>query len=588
MIGILKRFAGFVRPHRRYLIAAIVCMVLMDLVAYAIPIAIGYATDHVFPDIQAGGSLNQLFIVVGLLVIAGVVRGGLAHGMIRNYWGVAERVVRDLRSTLYEKLQHLDLSFYDRARTGDLMSRATYDIQLIRNFFSFGIEHRIRIIAITVTVFGFMLVQEWRLALAVYAIVPPLFFVILKYSGWMRRAVTERQKQMGRLNSRLQENITGIRVVKSFSMEENEIEKFDAENERMFNKDLSVSILQVHLNPILLMTDGVGSLVILLYGGYGVINGTMTIGVLLAFVAYLGVMRFPIMILAFNTSLMNLARGAGDRIQEILQSPDQKRHDTGTLEQPIKGRVTFDSVTFGYDEKAPVLCDLSFTIEAGERVALFGLTGAGKSTLISLIPRFYLPTHGRICIDGYNLSEWDLRHLRSEVGTVLQETFLFSATIRENIAFGKPSATMDEIRDAARHAQVHDFIETLPQGYETIVGEYGVGLSGGQKQRVAIARTLLQDPSLLILDDCTSSLDAVTERRIQDQLRELMRDRTTIIVAQRMSTLALADRIIVLQEGRVRDMDSHERLIERNPLYRSTYEAQTAFPGNPPINESNT
>ncbi|MFW5783921.1 MAG: ABC transporter ATP-binding protein, partial [Spirochaetota bacterium] len=386
-------------------------MVLMDLVAYAIPIAIGYATDHVFPDIQAGGSLNQLFIVVGLLVIAGVVRGGLAHGMIRNYWGVAERVVRDLRSTLYEKLQHLDLSFYDRARTGDLMSRATYDIQLIRNFFSFGIEHRIRIIAITVTVFGFMLVQEWRLALAVYAIVPPLFFVILKYSGWMRRAVTERQKQMGRLNSRLQENITGIRVVKSFSMEENEIEKFDAENERMFNKDLGVSILQVHLNPILLMTDGVGSLVILLYGGYGVINGTMTIGVLLAFVAYLGVMRFPIMILAFNTSLMNLARGAGDRIQEILQSPDQKRHDTGTLEQPIKGRVTFDSVTFGYDEKAPVLCDLSFTIEAGERVALFGLTGAGKSTLISLIPRFYLPTHGRICIDGHNLSEWDLRHL---------------------------------------------------------------------------------------------------------------------------------------------------------------------------------
>ena len=588
MFGILKRFSAYVRPYRAFLLIAIICMILVDLVAYGIPIAISYVTDTIYPVVRAGGSLRPLYVVVAILGAAAVTSGFLAHGMIRNFWGLAERVVRDLRNALYEKLQHLDLSFYDQARTGDLMSRVTYDVQLIRGFFAFGIEHRVRITLITSTVFVFMLVQEWRLALAVYVVVPLVFVIILRFSRRMRIAVVERQRQVGRLNSRLQENVTGIRVVKSFAMEDQEIRRFDGDNEEMLQKDLSVSMLQVFLNPILLTTDGIGALVILIYGGYGVLNGTMTIGVLLGFVAYLGVMRFPIRMLAFNTSQLNLARGAGDRIEEILESPDQKRHDTGTLTTPIHGEVSFESVSFAYNEGTQILHDLSFTIEAGERVGLFGLTGAGKSSLISLIPRFYLPTSGRITVDGHDLSQWSLRYLRSQIGTVLQETFLFSATIRENIAFGRIDAPLEEIKDAARHAQIHDFIETLPQGYETIIGEYGVGLSGGQKQRVAIARTLVQDPRLLILDDCTSSLDAVTERRIQDQLRELMQNRTTIIVAQRMSTLALADRIIVLDDGRVRAMDSHEKLLEEDSLYRSTYEMQTVFPGSPPVNESNT
>jgi ATP-binding cassette subfamily B protein len=586
MIEILRRFSDFVRPYAGRLTFAAICMICMDLVAYAIPIAIGYITDHVYPEVRETGSLDQLLLVCGALALAGIFRGAAAHGMIRSYWYVAESLVRDLRNALYEKLQHLDLSFYDRARTGDLMSRVTYDIQLIRNFFSFGIEHRFRIILITLAVFGFMLWQEWRLALAVYTIVPVMFAIIIRFSTRMRKAVYDRQIQMGHLNSRLQENITGIRVVKAFAMEGEEIRHFDRENQRMFDKDLGVALLQVHLNPILLITDGIGALIILLYGGYGVIQGTMTLGVLLAFVAYLGVMRFPIMILAFNTSLINLARGAGDRIQEILQSPDQKRYDTGTRRDPIEGRVAFESVRFGYDDETTVLRDLSFSIEPGERVSLFGLTGAGKSTLISLIPRFYQPTEGRITIDGHDLGEWDLRYLRSQIGTVLQEAFLFSATIRENIAFGKADASMEEIRRAARHAQIDEYISSLPEGYDTVVGEYGVGLSGGQKQRVAIARTILQDPRILILDDCTSSLDAVTESRIQEQLRDLMQGRTTIIVAQRVSTLALADRIIVLHGGTVHDIDSHLRLLERNELYRTTYEAQTAFPGTPPINES--
>lgn len=560
-------------------------MVPFDLVAYFVPLVIGYVVDYIYPDIIAGGSLGPLWLACGVLVLAGLFRGAAAHLMIRNFWFVAESVVRDLRNELYEKLQHLDLTFYDRARTGDLMSRVTYDIQLLRNFFSFGIEHRIRIFGITITIFALMLWQDWRLALAVYTVLPIFFAIILHYSRRMRAAVKRKQEQMGNLNARIQENVTGIRVVKAFAMERAEIDRFDRENTTMLEKDLGLARLQVLLNPILLLTDGVGALIILLFGGYQVVTGAMTLGVLFAFVSYLGVMRFPMLILAFNTSLVNLAAGACNRLAEILDTPDQKRYDTGTCTDSIEGKVEFDHVRFEYSSGAPVLQNLSFVVEPGERVALFGLTGAGKSTLISLIPRFYLPSYGRILIDNRDITEWNLRWLRSQIGTVLQETFLFSASIRENIAFAKPEASREEIEKAARHAHIHDFIASLPDGYETIVGEYGVGLSGGQKQRVAIARTLLQDPRLLILDDCTSSLDAVTERKIQDELRELMEGRTTILVAQRVSTLALADRIIVLEDGAISDMDSHERLLERNELYRTTYAAQTAAPGSP-IQES--
>jgi ABC-type multidrug transport system fused ATPase/permease subunit len=546
---------------------------------------VGYVTDAVYPYMREPGMLRRLAAAGGLLIGGAVVRGFLVNGMIRQFWYMAESVVRDIRNAVYQKLQHLDLSFYDRARTGDLMSRVTYDIQLIRNCIAFGFEHRIRIVLISATIFAIMLYQEWRLALAIYSILPIFFAVIIYFTRRMERAVTEKQRQMGRLNARLQENITGIRVVKAFAMEELEMDRFDEENRRMYERDLRVGLLQVHLNPILLMTDGIAAMIILVYGGYLVIMGEMSLGVLFAFVTFLGIMAFPIRILAFNTSLLSLARGGIRRIEEILHSPDQKRHNTGTSTVPIRGDLSFRHVSFAYEGNAPVLADISFDVKAGEQIALFGLTGAGKSTLISLIPRFYPPSSGSILIDGRDITEWDQQYLRSQIGTVLQETFLFSATLRENIAFGRSDASEAEIRQAAEYAQIGDFIESLPEGYDTVVGEYGVGLSGGQKQRIAIARTLLQDPKLLILDDCTSSLDAVTERNIQDQLRKLMVGRTTIIVAQRVSTLRLADRILVVDRGMVAGMDSHERLLRSNPLYRNTYELQTAYPASP-VDES--
>lgn len=578
MFSIIRRMQPFVLKHKGHLLMAVSSVVSTDLITYAIPIGIAYITDEIYPELEAGGDFSRLFLVCGILAVTGLFRGIAVHLMIRNFWSLSERVVRDLRTATYRKLQHLSLAFYDRSTTGDLMSRVTYDMQLLRNFFAFGIEHRIRIVVISVTVFGFMLYVQWQLAIAVYLIVPVFLTITLFYSHKMRDAVHQQQEQMGRLNSRIQESLSGIRVIKAFAEEDGEIQRFRNKNEEMYQADLKASLLQAHLNPILLISDGVGSLIILLYGGFRVIDGTMSLGILLGFISYLGILRFPISILAFNTATISRAQEASRRIREILDSSDQIQLGTGTRRTRIEGHVEFDNVSFRYDETQSVLHGVSFDINAGENVALFGLTGSGKSTLISLIPRYYPPSGGSIRIDGIDTSQWDLRNLRSQIGIVLQETFLFSATIAENIAFARPEASFEDVRRAARHAHIDDFIMSLPRQYDTIVGEYGVGLSGGQKQRIAIARTLLQNPAMLILDDCTSSLDAETERQIQRQLAGLAEGRTTVIVAQRVSTLALADRIIVLADGHISDIDSHERLYKRNTLYRSTVQAQSVFP----------
>ncbi len=574
MTTLLRLLWPYLHRHRRVLFLALAMMVFVDLLAYVIPWTVGYVTDSIYPVINEVGSMRRLVIVSVLLVLTALVRGAVVHGMIRAYWYCAESTVRDLRDALYRKLQHLDISFYDHARTGDLMSRATYDIQILRNVIAFGIEHRVRIIVISVTVFVLMLIQDLTLALAVYVVIPLFGTLIIRYSRRLRSATVEQQQEMGRMNTHLQENITGVRVVKAFAMEEAEIQRFTERNATMLTRDLAAALPQAHLNPLLLMVDGVGALILLVVGGMQVINGGMTLGTLLSFISFLAVMGFPLRILAFNTSLINQGRGAMERILEIINSPDQHRHNLGTLTAPLQGAIRFDKVSFGYNQNTPVLKEISFDVAPGQRIGLFGLTGAGKSTLISLIPRFYAPTSGTILIDGHPVQEWEMQHLRSRIGTVLQETFLFSATIRENIAFARPEATDQEIHAVARHAQLHDFILSLPRGYDTLVGEYGVGLSGGQRQRLAIARTLLQDPQILILDDCTSSLDAVTERKIQQQLRLLMEGRTTIIIAQRLSTLTMADRIIVLDGGTIQDVASHSQLMQRNSLYRTMYQKQ--------------
>jgi len=574
VLSFIKQFYRFIRPYRGILITAIIMMVFVDLSGYILPKMVTYLTDDVYPYIQEPGMLSKMIWICAALIASGIIRGLFSYIMIRCYWSAGESIIRDIRNTLYDKIQHLQLAYYDQSRIGDLMSRMTSDLRLVRNFFSFGIEHRLRIILLTATVFVLMLLLSWQLALIVYGILPIFMFIILRSSKSMRQAVDEKQQQLGTFASRVQENLTGIRVVKAFAMEREEIKKYEKENQLLKEKETRLSLLQAFLNPLLLLMNGLGTLGIIIYGGIAYINGDLTLGVILGFLTYLGIMGWPVAVLAFNTSLISQTIGAGKRVKEILDAPDQKQEDLGSRTDFFKGQLTFQNVSFAYKQEQSVLNDLNFTIEPGEKVALFGLTGAGKSTLISLIPRFYPPSQGQIQMDGIPIEDWDLKALRSQIGIVLQETFLFSTTLAENIAYGKPEASMEEIKQAARHAMIHDFIETLPQGYQTKIGEYGIGLSGGQRQRIAIARTLLQDPKLLILDDCTSSLDTITEHKIQMQLRELMKGRTTIIIAQRMAAFALVDRIIVLNCGKVEDFDSHTRLMKKNPLYRAHFQSQ--------------
>lgn len=576
MLNFFRHFGSFIKPYRVFFVIAIVTMIFVDFSAYLLPELVRYLTDEVYPVLHNPGMLNHMILVCLILMASGLVRGIFTYIMIYCYWKVSEAVVRDIRNTLYHKIQHLELAVYDRTQVGDLMSRISNDIQLIRNFLSWGIEHRLRIILLTLSIFTLMFLLEWRLALLIYTILPGCFFILIRYSSWMREAVDRKQRQLGIFSSKIQENLTGIRVVKAFSMENREIEKFTRANKDLKDTEVRLSLLQMYLNPLLLVINGFASLCVVAFGGYLILQDRLSLGVLLGFVSYLGIMGWPISMLAMNTSQVSQATGAGKRIKEILDAPDQLKQDTGTLNKQIQGELSFEHISFAYQNDNPVLQNINFTIKPGEKVAIFGLTGAGKSTLISLFPRFYEPSTGCIRIDGTDIREWDLSSLRSQIGIVLQETFLFSASIRDNIAYGKADASMDEIMDAARHALIHDFIMSLPQQYDTLVGEYGVGLSGGQKQRIAIARTLLQDPKILILDDCTSSLDTITEHKIQMQLKDLMRGRTSIVISQRVAAFALVERIIVIDRGKLTDYASHNDLMQKDGVYRDTYLAQVA------------
>ncbi len=555
-------------------------MVIIDILAYTLPLLIRHVTDNIYPNLGSEGSLPPLFLFGGLIIAAGLVRGGMVHLMIRSFWYLAETVVRDIRNELFEKLQHLPAPFYDSARTGDLMSRVSSDVQMLRNFFAFGIEHRVRVVLITTAVLGLMLWQNWRLALVVYSIIPVILYMVIYFSSRMNSAVVRKQQSTGALSSFLQENLYGIRIIKALALENHQISGFSQANETLLESSTEAADLQARMNPVLILTNTIGSLIIVLYGGWQILEGSagMTLGTLLGFMTYLAIIGFPMYILAFNTSTMSLASGATARIHQILSQPDQRHLDTGHRRDRIRGELRFESVSFSYPEgSAPVLENVNFCIKPGERVAVFGLTGSGKSSMISMIPRFYQADKGSITLDGAALEDWDLEYLRSRIGMVLQESFLFSMSIMDNIAYGRPGACREEIIEAAKAARIHDHIMTLPDGYDSTVGEFGLGLSGGQKQRIAIARAILKDPSILILDDCTSSLDSRTEREIQEELRQLMSGRTTVIIAQRMSTLRLADRIIVLHEGRVDHMDSHEGLLKKSPVYRSAYQTQMNF-----------
>jgi len=487
-----------------------------------------------------------------------------------------QRVIYDLRNRLYERLQYLGFTYYDNARTGQIMSRLTSDVEWLRHFISFGIVDFFDFIFMV----GFALVIlfsiEWRLALVSMATMPFLVFLVFRFDKQIRPAFRSIRKQMADLNSVLQENITGVRAVKAFAREPHEKDKFEGENSEYRTRQLTAVDIWSTFFPFMDLMSGVSTVAVLWYGGTLVIQQAITLGDLVAFIGYIGYLIWPIRMLGWLVNLYEQAMAAAERLFELLDEPSSVTDAPDAIElKHVQGRVTFKNVSFSYDEKdSPALVDINIDAPAGSTIALLGTTGAGKTSLVNLIPRFYDPVDGEVLVDGHNVRVVTQNSLRENIGIVLQETFLFSTTIRENITYGRRDSSMEEIISAAKAAQAHDFISDLPQGYDTIVGERGLGLSGGQKQRVAIARALLVDPRILILDDSTSSVDMVTELQIQRALNRVMEGRTTFVIAHRLSTIKNADEILVLEEGRIVERGTHHELIRESGIYREIYKVQ--------------
>lgn len=589
---LFKRLWPLYRPGLPLVVLSLVQIALVSFLSTAQPQIIRFVTDLVLEDGQ------WQYLVPGALAVIGVavVQGGLRFGQRYTMELVSTRVVARLRAQVYSHLQRLSFAFYDQAQTGELMSRATADVDAVRMAAGMalvnGLTHLGSITAVVVAMF----LMDWRLAVVSLLFLPLLVHAIARFQAGSRAAWGEVQAKTAHLSATLQENISGVRVVKAFAREEGEIARFREANESFQAANLRAIRLSAFWTNYMNFLTAVGAVAVLWYGGRRAIDGAISVGTLVAFNAYVTQLVGPVRMLGMAISHFTRAAAALQRIFALLDTPVEIADRPGAVDiaeaaastegdcagsaaagaRPgrVAGRVTFEGVSFRYAGGVTVLQDIDLDVSPGTKVAVLGLTGSGKSTLLRLIPRFYDPTAGRVLIDGVDVRAVTLASLRRQVAIVPQETFLFSTTLRENIAYGRPDASREEIEAAARAAQIHDFIQSLPEGYETVVGERGVGLSGGQKQRIAIARALLTDAPILLLDESTSAVDVATERLIQQALDRLMAGRTTFIIASRLSTVMKADLVLVLEDGRIAARGTHDELIRRDGLYRRIYELQ--------------
>ena len=513
----------------------------------------------------------SVLALLGLTLIKGVLT------FFEGRWTeiASQGVAYDLRNAIHLKLAALSFSYHDRAETGQLLSRSVQDVDRIRFLTGRAV---LRLIEGSVLLLGTTAVLLWmnpRLALLALATMPFLAYVAYRFGRSYRPLSLAIQQQLGVLTTRLEQNLRGARVVKAFAQERAEIASFDHENDLWFDLSARAARLQAINTPLIDLIASLGVVLILWAGGVQVIDGHLSLGELVAFTTYLGQLVNPIRRIGIIIPVLAIAASAGQRIFDILDAESEVQDTPGAVPLPVvRGHVRFEGVSFAYFGRHGVLRDLTFEALPGQVIALLGMTGSGKSTITSLIPRFYDPTSGRITIDEYDIRGVTLSSLRDQIGIVLQETTLFATTIRENIAFGTPDATEEQIVAAAQAAQAHEFIVKAPDGYDTLVGERGVTLSGGQKQRVAIARALLKDPRILILDDAMSSVDTETEQLIQIALERLMRGRTSFVIAQRLSTVRMADLILVLDRGRIAARGTHVELLRTSGLYAEIYEGQ--------------
>ena len=503
---------------------------------------------------------------------------------------VSQEMAFDFRNDLFAKIQHLSFSYHDRNQTGQLMIRATDDVEKVRVFIGQGLLFALQAVVLLVGALVLLGITNWNLTLYVLPILPIALLLFMLFGAVSQPLFGKVQAKLSVLNTILQENLAGIKVVKAFAREEVEQRRFGSAADELMQQQITLARIFSFLFPFIFLIANLGQVVVIYFGGRQIIAETLTIGEWQKFSLYLLLAFFPIGQLGFIISQMSQASASATRIFEILDAKNEVTDKPNAQPlPPIQGQVVFQDVTFRYFSSSdPVLSDVSLEAKPGETIALLGATGSGKTTIINLIPRFYDVSAGKVLIDGHDVRDVQLESLRRQIGIVLQETNLFTGTIRDNIAFGRPEATDDEIIAAAKAAAAHDFITDFPQGYDTPVGERGATLSGGQKQRVAIARALLLDPRILILDDSTSSVDVATEVHIQRALDRLMQGRTSFVIAQRISTVLNADQILVLDKGQVVARGKHADLLESNPLYAEIYRSQLVEDAAPATAENAT
>ena len=571
MIRIIYRLCVLYALFPGRLTLAVVCTILAVGMSLAVPWILREVLDYGLAQQQVG----FFYLAGGLLVAVTLLRGVAAYG--QSYLGayLAQHMAYRLRNLLYEQIQRLSFAYHDRMQTGELMSRATADIEAIRLFFHFGLPTAINVVLTGAGTIAALAWLDWRLALLTLGGVPLVCGVSLSVGHLLRPLQLRVQEGAAALTVTLQESLAGIRVVKAFARERQQAQTFARTADTLYHEYLEVAAKEALNLPILTLLLGLAMAVTLYVGGRQVIAGAMSLGTLVAATGYLAQLAQPLRRLSWLTGMASLCQAGGERLFEVLDEAPAVQEQPRVRPLPhIEGTLCFAQVSFQYRANVPVLHDISFTARPGQVLALLGSTGSGKSTIAQLIPRFYDVTSGCITLDGIDIRELPLSALRQHIGIVMQEAFLFSTTIRDNIAYGRDDLDLDAVIAAARAARAHDFIMQFPDGYDTWVGERGVTLSGGQRQRVTIARAFARNPRLLILDDATSSVDMETEFLIQQALTELMVGRTTVVIAQRLRTLKQADMILVLERGRLVQCGTHDALVERPGQYQRIYDLQ--------------
>ncbi|GAF12241.1 lipid A export ATP-binding/permease protein MsbA [Bacillus sp. JCM 19045] len=567
-----KRLARFYLPDKKFFFLSLVALVFVTAITVIYPVILQIAIDVGIRDGQYG---IIPYLAVGLILIMAI-KGGATY--VNQYFGdlFGVRSVYRVRQTLYEKLQFLPFRYYDNAKTGDLMSRLTADVEAFRFFLSFGFAQLVNFVLLVGFAMIVMFYYSVPLTLVTMVTLPFLAVAVYKFDKRVHPGFRQVRKSLANLNTKVQENVSGMHTVKALSQETTEKNRFETNNDDYRTKNINISDIWGTYFPLMELIGNISAVLLLGFGGYLAVQGQLTPGELTAFFSLVWFIIGPIMNLGFIINMFSQSKASGERLLEILDEPERSNgpEQTGAYRK-LAGEVSFKNVDLRYNNKSKnALTNITIHAPVGSTIGLVGATGAGKSSIIQLILRFYEKTGGEIVIDGKPIEEYDVKELRQNVGIVLQQTFLFSSSIRDNLAYGNPNASMEEIIEAAKRADAHEFIDSLPDGYNTVLGERGLGLSGGQKQRIAIARAMIMNPSILVLDDSTSAVDMQTETKIQKAMKEIMQGRTTFIIAHRISSVKHCDQIYVLDDGELEQQGTHEQLLQKHGLYKRIYDIQ--------------